>query len=55
MEAGVIRPNYNVSFFWPGSFALGGEVDGAVTDGLAYGPEILIDCREMEVGSALSY
>lgn len=52
-EAGFIKPNFNVSAFWPGSFAVGGEVDEAVELGFEYGPEIIIDCREVEVGKAL--
>lgn len=50
--AGFISPNYNVSAFWPGSFSVGGEVDEAVGLGYQYGSEILIDCREVEVGGA---
>jgi hypothetical protein len=30
-------------------------VDEAVSEGFSYGPEILLDCREIEVGKALSY
>mmetsp|Transcript_21156 Transcript_21156/g.27514 ORF Transcript_21156/g.27514 Transcript_21156/m.27514 type:complete len:253 (+) Transcript_21156:152-910(+) len=51
-EAGFIKPNFNVSAFWPGSFSTGGDVDEAVEAAFEYGPEILIDCREMEVGRA---
>ena len=50
IKSGIIRKTFNVSFFWPGSFAEGGSVDEAMTDGLRYGAEILIDCRDIEVG-----
>jgi len=55
LEAGILRPNLNMSYFWPGSFAAGGDVDGALAEGLSYGPEILLDCREVEVGRAEAY
>ena len=55
ITTGIIRENYNVSFFWPGSFAEGGAVDEAMVDGLRYGTEILIDCRDIEVGRARFY
>uniref|UniRef100_A0A7S2WHQ2 PX domain-containing protein n=1 Tax=Rhizochromulina marina TaxID=1034831 RepID=A0A7S2WHQ2_9STRA len=51
-ESGIILPTYNCSYFWPGSFAVGGEVDEAMVEGIAYGGEMLIDCRVMEVAHA---
>jgi hypothetical protein len=55
LGAGLLQPSCNASFFWPGSFAVGGDVDAATAQPYRYGPEILIDCREVEVGKALSF
>lgn len=55
LGAGLLQPSCNASFFWPGSFAAGGAVDAAAAPPFRYGPEIFIDCREVEVGKALSF
>ncbi|KAJ1450607.1 hypothetical protein M885DRAFT_45369 [Pelagophyceae sp. CCMP2097] len=41
---GVLRPDVDAAWFWPGSFASGGALDGATLHSRArYGPEILVD------------
>ena len=47
------QEGYNCSYFWPGSFAKGGEIDHALTPGLSYGEVILLDCKIIEVGKAV--
>jgi len=55
LDAGLLKPTSNASFFWPGSFAVGGEVDGATAAPFQYGPEITIDFKEAEVGKARTF
>ncbi|RHY38394.1 hypothetical protein DYB25_005144 [Aphanomyces astaci] len=51
---GWLHTNVPPSYFWPGSFAQGGEVetDRHLTPSVALGPELAIDCKIMEVGRA---
>ncbi|RHY38094.1 hypothetical protein DYB38_006786, partial [Aphanomyces astaci] len=51
---GWVHTNVPPSYFWPGSFAQGGEVetDRHLTPSVALGPELAIDCKIMEVGRA---
>ena len=52
-EMGVIRPDYNCSYFWPGSFAKKGEIDEALTEGLSYSDVVMLDTKLLEVGRAV--
>lgn len=51
---GCISTERVSSYFWPGSFAEGGEIDSCLAEGVTIGPEISIDCRIMEVGRAVT-
>ncbi len=51
-EAGVLANNINHLFFWPGAFTEGGEVDGAMAEGFAFGNTIMVDVSAMELGKA---
>lgn len=55
LDAGILKPTSNASFFWPGSFAVGGEVDSTTVSPFQYGPEIIIDFKEVEVGKARTF
>jgi len=55
LDAGILKPTSNASFFWPGSFAVGGEVDSTTVAPFQYGPEITIDFKEVEVGKARTF
>lgn len=49
----------NSSYFWPGSFAIGGEMDVILREvssppNPSYGDEYIIDCRLLEIGRAVS-
>ncbi|GAB9474442.1 Wd repeat-containing protein 19 [Globisporangium polare] len=50
---GVINPSITSSNFWPGSFASGGFVDAELArHGAALEPEVVVDCRLLEVAMA---
>jgi hypothetical protein len=51
---GIISPSYPASYFWPGSFAKGGDIDTALLPHASYGDEIIIDCRYLEIAKAVS-
>jgi len=51
-EMGIIDASCNSSYFWPGSFGKGGEIDESLCEGLSYGDVILLDCKTMEVGES---
>jgi hypothetical protein len=49
---GVLGSQLNAPYFWPGSFGSGDILDKEILSGFVYGPEVLIDCRVVEVASA---
>ncbi|POM78252.1 Ribonuclease H2 subunit A [Phytophthora palmivora] len=49
-ELGWLQTKRKSSSFWPGSFEDGGEVERCLAQGVALGPETVIDCRIVEVG-----
>ena len=49
---GCLNSERPSAYFWPGSFSEGGELEKYLTNGVSYGPEILIDCRVLEIGKA---
>ncbi|GLE00404.1 hypothetical protein PINS_up009161 [Pythium insidiosum] len=49
---GWLDTTHSSSYFWPGSFEEGGEVEQYLAEGVSIGPETLIDCRIVEVGLA---
>ncbi|KDO20345.1 hypothetical protein SPRG_13490 [Saprolegnia parasitica CBS 223.65] len=40
------------SFYWPGNFEEGGELERHVLPGVTLGPELALDCKFLEVGRA---
>ncbi len=46
---GVLRQDYNSSYFWPGHFAQGGEIESGLVNGATLGRETIIDCRMIEL------
>lgn len=52
-EMGVLKPEINHNFFWPGAFTAGGEVDEALVQGYGFGDVILLDVSALELGQAL--
>ncbi|KAL7686126.1 putative Phox domain, PX domain superfamily, papain-like cysteine peptidase superfamily [Plasmopara halstedii] len=53
-ELGWLQTKRKSSSFWPGSFEDGGEVERLLRPELVLGPEIVIDCRIVEVGLSAS-
>ena len=50
---GALSTAHVSSYFWPGDFAEGGTVERCLDDNCALGREIEVDCRVVEVGSAI--
>lgn len=50
---GVLRSEYNYSYFYPNSFSDEGEIDKALVDGYHYSATILLDTKVLEVGTAV--
>lgn len=48
----LVAQDSNCSYFWPGAFTTGGEVDTALTEGCRFSEIMLLDCRTVEVGRA---
>jgi hypothetical protein len=51
-EMGVLKPEINIHYFWPGAFTAGGEVDEALREGWGFGDVILLDVSALELGQA---
>ncbi|DAZ97400.1 TPA: hypothetical protein N0F65_011284 [Lagenidium giganteum] len=51
-HVGWLDTTRSSSYFWPGSFEEGGEIDKYMAKGVQLGPETIIDCRIVEVGLA---
>lgn len=51
-EMGVLKPEINHNYFWPGAFTAGGEVDEALREGWRFGNVILLDVSALELGQA---
>jgi len=49
---GLMFERRNELFFWPGEFGEGGALEKSLIEDAGYGAEILIDCRQMEIGNA---
>lgn len=52
MNMHILKDDYPPSYYWPGSFGEGGEVEKNMRGELRYGPVILLDCKVMEIGKA---
>ncbi|EQC25177.1 hypothetical protein SDRG_16950 [Saprolegnia diclina VS20] len=49
-HVGLLDTDLAAANFWPGCFASGGQVDKALArTGASYGPEVVIDCRVLEI------
>lgn len=50
----TLNSSLNPSYFWPGCFAKGDELDHLMIQSLGrYGDEFIIDCRVMEISRAI--
>ena len=50
--AGIILASRNQDSFWPGCFAANSNFNLALEPGVAYGPEVLIEMRELELANS---
>jgi hypothetical protein len=51
-ELGWLQTSHTSSYFWPGSFEEGGEIEKYLAPGVSMSKETLVDCRIVEVGLA---
>ncbi|TMW62683.1 hypothetical protein Poli38472_005301 [Pythium oligandrum] len=49
---GWLETTHSSSYFWPGSYEDGGDIEKYLAPGVSIGPETLVDCRIVEVGLA---
>ena len=49
---GCLQTEREDAYFWPSSFAQGGDLEKYMGPGFSYGEEIVIDCNMVEVEKA---
>ncbi|EQC29614.1 hypothetical protein SDRG_12620 [Saprolegnia diclina VS20] len=52
MHVGWLQKDVPPSFYWPGNFEEGGELERHILPGVTLGPELALDCKFLEVGRA---
>ncbi|OQR93964.1 ribonuclease H2 subunit A [Achlya hypogyna] len=52
MHLGWLRKDLPPSYYWPGNFQEGGELEVHLEPGVTIGPELALDCKFLEVGRA---